>query len=248
MHHVFTTMGTVASVTLPDGSDEELMRAVEIEFESADATFSLYRADSELSHINSGRLQLTASSTEVRRAYADAMAWGLLTGGAFTPNRPDGAIDLNGIVKALAIQKAGVVLDAAGIADWSVNVGGDMLFRGCQPAGQPWRTGIVDPADRQALLCAVDLPVARRAVATSGGAEHGDHIWRGGTPTPPEFIQVTVLADSIIEADVIATAIIAGGPTMLDEMTQRCDIDVLAVYRNGDLLVTPGFRAALSPV
>ena len=106
-------------------------------------------------------------------------------------------------------------------------------------------TGIADPDDRSALLCAVELRGSRRAIATSGGAERGDHIWLAGTAERAEFEQVTVVADDIVTADVLATAIVAGGRRTLDDLTDRWDIDVITVDRRGELLATPGIRTAL---
>ena len=44
----------------------------------------------------------------------------------------------------------------------------------------------------------------------------------------------------------ISTAIVAGGPGALNDITYRWPVDVLAVGRDGVLSATPGFRAALS--
>lgn len=245
MRHVFVTMGTVVSLDVSDADAAVAPFAViERVFADADARFSLYRDDSELSRINAGRTGLIDASTELRAAYELAADWRVRTGGTFTPTRPDGLLDLNGVVKAVAMRDAGAVLDAAGCRDWTLVVGGDMLASGRAPGGTPWVTGIIDPADRTALLCAIELRASRRAMATSGSAERGDHIWKAGMAT--EYIQVTVVADDILTADVLATAIIAGGERMLREACERWDIDVLTVDVAGELTATPGFRAALA--
>jgi len=241
MRHVFVTMGTVVSL---DASEAAPLEVVERVFADADARFSLHRDDSELSGINAGRFGLIDASAELREAYELAVDWRVRTHGAFTPTRPDGLLDLNGVVKAVAMRDAGAVLDAAGCRDWTLVVGGDMLAAGSAPGGTPWITGIVDPADRSALLCAIELRAPRRAMATSGSAERGDHIWKAGMA--PEFVQVTVVADDILTADVLATAIVAGGEVMLREACERWPIDVLTVDAAGALAATPGFRAALA--
>lgn len=246
MRHVFEAMGTV--VSLESMADAPTTIAIEGVFRAADERFSLYRPGSELSRIAAGSLALVDSSDELRETYGAALEWRGRTDGAFTANRPDGVIDLNGIVKAQAMAAAAVVLDGAGCRDWSLNVGGDILVSGTQPDGSPWTIGLVDPADRGAILCSVVLDGSRRAVATSGSAERGDHIWRGGSVAPVEFAQVSVIADDVVTADVLATAIVAGGRTALDDFTARFDIDVLTVDREGELLATPGFRAALAEV
>ena len=247
MRRVFGTMGTVASLDLPVGPNADAVaRVIEDIFSAADNRFSLYLADSELSRIADGRLRMTNASEEIRSAYAAATFWRLLTDGAFSPNRPDGIVDLNGIVKANAIDEAGRALSSFGFADWSLNVGGDMLCSGAQPDGARWTTGIVDPTNHSALACAIELRDDRRAIATSGSAERGDHIWRGATTTVPEFLQVTVVANDIITADVLATAIVAGGTLTLDLATTKWPIDVFAVRTDGRYVATPGVRVALA--
>ena len=91
-----------------------------------------------------------------------------VTGGAFTPHRPDGVVDLSGIVKARAIESAGDVLVAHGHLDWCLNAGGDVLVSGTQASGQAWTVGIVDPDDRGRLWTQIATRPGRMAVATSG--------------------------------------------------------------------------------
>lgn len=243
MRRTFATMGTVASLGLGDDDPDLVARVREI-FDEFEARFSRFRPDSELSAVIDGRLPLPQSSDVLRDAYATAMDWRAATGGAFTPNRPDGILDLDGIVKAQAIAAAGVVLDRGGASGWTLAVGGDVLVA-ANGRDEDRIVGVVDPADRTALLTAVRLDGGRRAAATSGSAERGDHIW-GRNGTTPEFVQATVLADDIVTADVLATAIVAAGPEHVDEITERWAVDALTVDRAGALRATPGFRAALA--
>ena len=215
MRHVFETMGTVVSLEAA-GLVRETVGAIEKAFSDADRRFSLYRPDSELSRVNAGGIRLPDAGPELRDAHALAVEWRILTGGAFTPVRPDGQLDLNGVVKALTMSRAAAILEDAGMADWMLVVGGDLVASGHGADGRPWVTGIVDPADRGRLLCSIELRGTRRAIATSGTAERGDHIWKAGSASR-SFDQVTVVADDIVTADVLATAIVAGGEGMLTE-------------------------------
>ncbi|MFP3463345.1 FAD:protein FMN transferase [Arthrobacter globiformis] len=267
-------MGTVISLTVPtdahkppQAAADELEAAtavVERLFTELDSIFSLYRPDSEASRLARGELPLPAASAEMRARYEETAEWRLLTEGAFTPERPDGALDLSGIVKGHAIREAGTSLLALGMASWCLNAGGDVLVSGSPNPGTdaPWRAGIVDPADRRTLLAGFPLggglvaspplgspPLGgktadggtRVALATSGSAERGDHIW-SATPGAVEFLQVSVAAADVVTADVLATAIMAGGVQMLNRATAMWDIEALAVRANGDLLATRGFR------
>ena len=241
-------MGTVVSLTIADEQGAvDAVATVASRFAEFEERFSLYRPGSELSLVARGERALTASSDELRSTYAAALRWRDDTGGAFTPHRPDGVIDLNGTVKALAMQAAADELLDAGFANWCLNAGGDVLCAGLQPDGKAWRVGVVDPADRTALLFTIPVDGTRHAVATSGSAERGDHIWKV-TAIDGTYVQATVVADDIETADVLATAIIAGGSTTLASVVERWSVDVLAVARDGSLTATPGLTAALGRI
>ncbi len=252
-------MGTVVSLAVPvddvpDATLDTATAAVENLFAGLDETFSLYRAGSEASRLARGEITLRKASTQMRNRYAEAVSWRLLTEGTFSPERPDGVADLSGIVKGYAVRIAGETLVDLGIENWCLNAGGDVLVSGSPaPDGPavgragapvPWRAGIADPQDRGSLLTSFTLggPEPKRALATSGSAERGDHIWTPGRGRP-EFSQVSVAAADIVTADVLATAIVAGGDSMLRRAAERWDIDILVVRRDGELLATPGFRS-----
>ncbi|WP_353826793.1 FAD:protein FMN transferase [Agromyces sp. SYSU T0242] len=248
----FAAMGTIVSVrpglgavrrgpagAAPGGADPvEHVRAV---FARWEARCSLFDPESELSRVGRGELSLVDAGAEVRHAYALALQWRDATGGRFTPHRGDGLVDLNGVVKALAVQEAGEELDHLGRPGWAIDAGGDLLVADEARVA----VGIVDPADRSGLLGRIDLDgVRRRAVATSGSAERGDHIWTAPGVERTPFVQVTVAAGDLLTADVLATAIVAGGHPALDELARRHDVDVLAVEHDGALLATPGWPRA----
>ena len=123
---------------------------------------------------------------------------------------------------------------------WWLNVGGDILTR-----GGPWAAGIVDPGGATRCWARSRCRGTAAAFATSGSAERGDHIWPGGR-APADFVQVTVLADDIVTADVLATAIVAGGRRTLDDLTDRFDVDVLTIDHAGEATATPGMARQLT--
>lgn len=240
--HAFAAMGTVVSVRTHAPLDAAVATALAEAFEDLEVVFSLWRPDTEASAIAAGRLRADDASAAYRRVRRQARLWRVRTNGAFDPVRPGGTEDLSGIVKALGIQAAAGVLHAAGVHDWCLNAGGDVLTSGVGEEGAPWVVGIVDPSDRAALVSAFVAGGPQPAVATSGFAERGDHVWR---PTPTaEFTQVTVCAADIVTADVLATAILAGGPDTLEAMQRLYPIEVLAVTATGDTWASEAFRAA----
>ena len=250
----FECMGTVISLTMPVGVAaegqprlDELAAAtavVESLFRELDETFSLYRPDSEAGRLARGELTLRTASARMRERYAEAHEWRLRTEGAFTPERPDGVLDLSGIITGHAIREAGTSLLALGRRDWCLNAGGDVLVSGSPRPGstEAWKAGIVDPSDRRTLITGYALGAGGQhtALATSGSAERGEHIWRLGSGA--EFVQVTVAAPDIVTADVLATAIVSGGTPMLNLATDNWDVAVLAIRADGSMLSTPAFR------
>ena len=78
-------------------------------------------------------------------------------------------LDLGGIGKEYAADRAATILAAHGIAHALVNLGGDVRAVGAQPDGRPWRVGIVHPRMPAAVVGEVELDGA--AVATSGDYE-----------------------------------------------------------------------------
>jgi thiamine biosynthesis lipoprotein len=242
--HVFESMGTVASIRYRGApAFAGVLDAIERSLAGYDQRFSLYRADSEISRIARGEQALLTASPTMKDAYARAIAWRTRTDGAFTPERPDGVLDLSGIVKALAIESAGRLLVAAGIDDWVVNLGGDVLTGGTDEHG-PWKAGVVDPEAPDRLLCAISLRPGWDAVATSGTLERGEHVWRVSPAS--SYRQVSVFARGIVVADVLATAILSGGEPMRDRACARWDVDVLTIDADGEITVTERLRTTMA--
>ena len=235
---VFETMGTVGSLVAPGGLPADLGPRVMSVFSEMDERFSLYKPQSEASRVSRRELAFADASPAYRSAYWVAHDWGTLTDGAFHPYRLDGTIDLHGVVKALAIDAAADLLQ--GLPDWCLNVGGDLVARGHDADGRPWVAGIVDPDDQHQLVSQALLTEELPAVATSGTALRGEHIWR--LPQEHQFRQVTVQARDIVTADVLATAIMAGGRQTLQQMQTEHQLEVLAFGQTGEVGATPAFR------
>lgn len=238
---VFETMGTVGSLICYNASEHSISsgRIQEI-LRDYDNQYSLFKPESELSKIASQEINLIDASDSVKGMYTLALSWRDATHGVFTPHRPDGVVDLSGVVKAVAIQTIGESLTHVEITNWCLNIGGDILVSGNHDDGSPWVSGIVDPEDRTQLITSVVLDGDRRACATSGSSERGDHIWSfGGYPTT--FVQATVIANDIITADVLATAIVAGDSGNLDQICESWDVDVMVMDHFGNVRMTPRF-------
>ena len=108
-------------------------------------------------------------------------------------------------MKGWAVDRAGALLDAAGLERWCIDAGGDVLLR-----GGPWRVGIRHPRRRRRLAAVLELSDA--AVATSGTYERGTHIVDPHSGRAPTGVaSVTIVGPRLATADAYATAAFAMG-------------------------------------
>jgi thiamine biosynthesis lipoprotein len=184
-----------------------------------EATFSLFRPESELSGVNRSTARVLAVSPLFARALEAALDAAAETGGLVDPtlgagveniflsgrlvSRPPGLqLDLNGVVKALAVDEAAGALEGPGF----VSVGGDLAVRGPVDVGLPGGGAV---------------RVVKGGLATSGTASRGQHLVDPdtGRPSDSAWEQVTASGVSCLAADVAAKAAFLlgkGGPDWLD--------------------------------
>lgn len=225
-------MGTTVSIDIqPPLVAETVLDEVVERLHDADARFSPYRADSEVSRLADGSLLEANASADLRHVLAACDHLAITTGGAFDArhHRTDGRLDPSGYVKGWAIEEAGWLIDSAGGRNYWINAGGDIVARGLAEGGRPWRVGIRHPdqADRVAAV----LAVSDRAVATSGSYERGDHIADPRTGAAPTGLRsVTVVGPRLAFTDAYATAMYVMGLDGLSWLAAQPDLADYAAY------------------
>lgn len=121
-------------------------------------------------------------------------------------------LDLGGIAKGYAVDRAALILRQQGIKNFLLNADGDIYAAGHKSDNQKWHVGIQHPRSKQALIASFEL--SDFAVATSGDYERFievdgkryHHIFDPRTGYPAPFTQsVSVLATTAEEADAWAT-------------------------------------------
>lgn len=163
---------------------------------------------------------------------------------------PGMELDLGGIVKEYAADRAAAICREHGIVSGLVNLGGDIHVIGAQPDGAPWMVGIRHPR-HSAVLTAV--PLLQGALASSGdyeryievGGQRYCHILDPRTGWPVQGLQAaSVLADTCLIAGSAATiAMLKGdsdGSRFLDELA----LPNIRVRRSGK---TSGSIRAFAP-
>jgi thiamine biosynthesis lipoprotein len=160
--------------------------------------------------------------------------------------RKDGGhlqIDLSAIAKGYAVDSLAASLASIGIADYLVDIGGEMRASGHKLDHSPWNIGIERPAVGQRGVHKV-LAVSDQAVATSGdyrnffeseGRRYCHEIDpRTGRPIDHDLISVTVLDPSCMRADAWATALIVLGPQAGLQLVERENLATFFIIRGED--------------
>lgn len=225
-------MGLPVSVDVRRADPEAAEAAVAAAFavlRAADERFSPFRAGSELARYDRGELA-GEPSADLREVLAIAERARRDSGGVFDVRSPEGALDANGVVKGWAAQRAADALAAAGLTDFCLNAGGDLVARGEPEPGRPWRVAVRDPADAGGVLAT--LALRDGAVATSGTYERGAHVWDGRTGSRDlPLLAATVVAADLVVADVLATTVLAMGEDGPAWAAAHGAVAVLAVPR-----------------
>jgi len=156
-------------------------------------------------------------------------------------------IDLGGIAKGYAVDRAKDVLISHGIKNALVNFGGNIFALGKAPDRISWRIGVEDPRNKAMLLC--NLKLEDKAVSTSGNYERFfilngkrySHIINPVTGQPCQgIISVTVVTDSAESADALSTAIFVMGEEKGLKLARSIKgIQVLILREDGRLIIYP---------
>lgn len=139
--------------------------------------------------------------------------------------RPGAGLDLGGIAKGFALDRAARILRQNGVSDALINAGGDLRALG-RRGDRPWRIGIRNPRNRDAVMAVVALEPGE-AIVTSGDYERTfrhdgrryHHLLDPATGRPARAArQATVLGSRATEADAWSTALFVAGREGLDRL------------------------------
>ncbi len=129
-------------------------------------------------------------------------------------------VDLSGIAKGFAVDKAAQALDALGIASYMIEAGGEVRTRGTNAEGRAWQIAIEQP-DAMPQRPHFVVPMSGLSMATSGdyriyferdGRRYCHEIDpAAGRPIANGVASVSVVAQDCGFADAMATALIVSG-------------------------------------
>lgn len=162
------------------------------------------------------------------------------------------AVDLDGIAKGHAVDRAVRILRLRGIEAAIVDAGGNIGLLGEPPRGGMWRVGIKHPREDGLLGT---LLLERGGVATSGDYQHFalvkgvryHHILDPATGRPtPGVMSVTITAARGIDADALSTAIFVLGAEKGMKLVEELDGVEAVIVTGGEqvdkVLVSSGLK------
>lgn len=249
-------MGTVFLFQIEDAvSEPELERlcrsAMEI-LDDADQKFSLYKQDSEISRLRRGEIDWSQASREQLLVREQCERWQEQTSGFFDA-RVSSEYDPSGLVKTWAAENAANFLEANGIRQFTLNAGGDIYLSAELQSQVLNRVGLSNlkpiASESAGANMVLDLKGTKfRAVCTSGSIERGEHIWPTGESQ--HFLQVTVVGEDLVTADIWATAISAGGMAAWSAFTADSShkAAALAIGKDGSMIASQGFSQILGNI
>lgn len=171
--------------------------------------------------------------------------------------KPGMMIDLGGIAKGYAVDRAIAVLISEGVERAFVEAGGDFYIIG-SPSNREktWPIGIKHPRNPDELILVINT--SKEGIATSGNYHHSTIIEgrrchyildpRTGIEAKG-MMSVTVIAEDTMTADVLATASFVLGPRKGIEVLNELDgVEWVFVTEPGDVMISNGLIGRAIPV
>ncbi len=160
-------------------------------------------------------------------------------------------LDLGGIAKGYASDRAREVLLEQGITSAILSLGGNVMTIGGKPNGDPWTVAVTDPQNPSGYIGTVK--VKDSAVVTSGNYERYferdgvryHHILdpKTGCPVENELASVTVITHKGTEADALSTAFyVMGMERTMEYLKEHEGIEVLFITKENQVYLTDGIE------
>lgn len=156
--------------------------------------------------------------------------------------KPKIQLDFGGIACGYAIDEISRFLEAQGIQDYLVDIGGEMKAKGKKQDGSLWRVGISRPTE-DASLAEYDEVVELDNISVSTSGNYRNFYEEGGVkyshtinpktglPARNDLLSATVFSKDCIVADAYATAcMVAGTQAALKLIESEPEMQVYLIY------------------
>lgn len=162
---------------------------------------------------------------------------------ALKKRHPKLTINLSAIAKGYGIDAVGELLESRGVRNYLVEIGGEVRVRGTKDGGGRWRVGIARP-DSDTFEYDNSVALDDVSLATSGDyrnffekdGRRFSHTIDPATGRPVEhsLASASVVAESTMQADALATAIMVMGPEKGYNYAADAGLPVLLISHTND--------------
>ncbi|MDH4138982.1 MAG: FAD:protein FMN transferase [Coriobacteriia bacterium] len=163
---------------------------------------------------------------------------------------PPPGLDLSGAAKGLGLDHAADVLKASGDVDAALLTSGSTTVAfGDKPDKTPWRIGIEDPRDTEAVIAVVEV---RGEVTVSTSGDYQQYFEREGVryhhildpetglPAPGiRSLSVVGAADGL-DSDILSTALFVLGQARAEDYARQHELGLVLVDDSGEIRVLEG--------
>jgi len=186
-----------------------------------------------------------------------------LVDGKILKDDPRTTFDFNAIAQGYSVDLVGDFLDAKGIHNYLIDIGGEVEGKGGKPDGSFWKVGIEKPAenkdDPRDLKAVIELK--NRSVATSGnyrkfyvenGVRYSHTIDpRTGYPVQHSLLSASVMADKAAVADAYATSfMVMGLKKSIEFVNHDKNLEAFFIYSDEEgkyqVYATEGFKSFIN--
>lgn len=172
--------------------------------------------------------------------------------------KEDPRIEFNysAIAKGYGCDRVAATLARNGAENYLVEIGGEIRCAGKSPSGKGWRISIDRPvksakpgAESQCIVEITDAGLAtsgnyRNYHAASGGETYGHTISaKTGRPVQTDVLSATVIAPTTMEADALATSMMALGSGDAKKLAEELGLPVMLVLADMSVWQSPQFTS-----
>lgn len=183
-----------------------------------------------------------------------------LNNGKIIKENPQTILNCSAIAKGYAVDIIGELLNKKKIDNYIVDIGGELVTKGVNPDGNPWRIAINKPVEddtSQNNEVELVLNIQNKALATSGnyrnfyikdGKKYAHTIDpKTGYPVQHSILSATVIAQDCMTADALATSfMVIGLDKSLELLKNLTEVDAFFIYSDEQggykTLSTKGFE------
>lgn len=162
--------------------------------------------------------------------------------GKVIKENPNMTLDFNAVAQGYTTDMISDFLLSKNVNDFLVDVGGEILARGCKPNGELWKVGIEKPAENKDSERIVQeiVELKDRSIVTSGN--YRKYVERGGKryshslnpktgyPAENRLLSATIICDNTAWADCLASICMVVGLEKAKEIVESSEDNINAYF------------------